>query len=110
MSIKQINFSKSNGLVPAVIQDSKSKKILMLGFMNKVAINKTIKTSYVYFWSRSRKKLWKKGERSGNYLKVKKILIDCDNDSIVIMAKILGTAVCHLGSNSCFIKTKYEFR
>lgn len=98
-----INFKKLKGLVPVIIQDYKTKEVLMLGFMNKKAYNKTVKTGLATFWSRTRKKLWTKGETSGNYLKVKKIKIDCDNDTLLIEAKPKGP-VCHTGSKTCFRK------
>jgi phosphoribosyl-ATP pyrophosphohydrolase/phosphoribosyl-AMP cyclohydrolase len=98
----KINFKKINGLVPVIIQD-KTRQVLMLGFMNKKAYNKTIKTNLVTFWSRSRKKIWIKGETSGNYLKVKNIKIDCDNDTLLIQVKPEGP-VWHTGSKTCFRK------
>jgi phosphoribosyl-ATP pyrophosphohydrolase/phosphoribosyl-AMP cyclohydrolase len=99
----KINFKKINGLVPVIIQDYKTRQVLMLGFMNKKAYNKTIKTNLVTFWSRSRKKIWIKGETLGNYLKVKNIKIDCDNDTLLIQVKPEGP-VCHTGSKTCFRK------
>ncbi len=89
-------------LIPAIIQDNKNKQILMLGYMNDIALKKTKETGFVYFWSRSRKKLWKKGEQSGNKLKVKQIYADCDNDALLIKAELIGKNVCHTGSKSCF--------
>lgn len=93
-----------NGLVPAIIQDYKSGEVLMLGFMDKEALQKTLKSGWVYFWSRSRKRLWMKGEQSGNRLKVKKILQDCDGDSILIKAELFGKGACHTGNKTCFYK------
>lgn len=93
-----------NILLPAIIQDYKTKEVLMLGYMDKRALSKTKKEGIVWFFSRSRKKLWKKGETSGNFLEVKKIFIDCDQDAFVIQVKCLGNAVCHTGKKSCFIK------
>jgi phosphoribosyl-ATP pyrophosphohydrolase/phosphoribosyl-AMP cyclohydrolase len=96
-----IDFSKGNGLVPVIIQDDCTLKVLMLGFMNEEALNKTLQERKVTFYSRSRKKLWTKGETSGNFLYVKEIETDCDNDSILIKATPAGP-VCHNGTVSCF--------
>lgn len=97
-----IDFTKSNGLAPAIIQDYKSGNIYMLGYMNEEALQKTLETGWVYFYSRSRQTLWMKGEKSGNKLKVKDIFSDCDNDSILIKVKLNGNNVCHTGNKSCF--------
>jgi phosphoribosyl-AMP cyclohydrolase len=97
-----IDFTKQNGLVPAIIQDDASKEVYMMGFMNNDALQKTLDTGFVHFWSRSRKKLWMKGESSGNTLQVKKIYKDCDKDALLIMVKLIGSAVCHTGNKSCF--------
>lgn len=97
-----IDFEKGKGLVPAIIQDAKNNAVLMLGYMNQEAFSKTCSTEFVHFWSRSRKRLWMKGEKSGNKLKVKKIFLDCDKDAILIKAELLGKAVCHTGKYSCF--------
>lgn len=96
----QLNFKK--GLIPAIIQDYKSNEVLMLGYINKKALQKTLETGWVYFWSRSKKRLWMKGEESGNRLKVKEILKDCDEDSLLIEVELIGTNVCHTGNKSCF--------
>ena len=98
-----IDFDKMGGLAPAIIQDHETSEVLMLGFMNKEAFEKTIKINKVTFWSRTRKTLWTKGETSGNFLIVKKIYADCDNDSILIKAEAMGP-VCHTGKKSCFFK------
>lgn len=92
---------KNNEILPAIIQDEKSKTILMLGYMNEEAYKLTLKGPNVWFYSRSRKRLWEKGEKSKNYLEVKKILIDCDYDSILILANPKGPA-CHTSNYSCF--------
>ena len=99
----QLDFNKMNGLIPAIIQDDKTNEILMLGFMNKEAWKKTIKTKSVTFWSRSKNRLWTKGETSGNFLIVKKVYIDCDNDTILIKAQPKGPT-CHTGNKTCFFK------
>lgn len=104
-SMSKINFAKMSGLVPAIVQDFKTKEVLMLGFMNQEAFNRTKETSFVHFWSRSRRKLWMKGEESGNKLAVKDIFIDCDNDTILVSAECLGKGVvCHTGEKTCFFQ------
>ena len=97
----KIDFTKGNGLVPVVIQDYNSLQVLMVGYMNEEALNKTREEKKVTFFSRSKNRLWTKGETSGNYLYVKEISADCDNDSILIKADPVGP-VCHTGSTSCF--------
>lgn len=97
-----INFKKDNGLVPAIIQDSKTKNVLMLGYMNEEAYEKTVSEKIVTFFSRSKKRLWTKGETSGNFLKVVDIQIDCDNDTLLIKAEPTGV-VCHTGAKTCFV-------
>jgi phosphoribosyl-ATP pyrophosphohydrolase/phosphoribosyl-AMP cyclohydrolase len=99
--MNQINFSKGNGLVPAVIQDNTTLQVLMVGFMNEEALEKTRKEGRVTFFSRSKYRLWTKGETSGNYLIVKNITADCDNDAILIRVDPAGP-VCHTGNTSCF--------
>ncbi|HKL38680.1 MAG TPA: bifunctional phosphoribosyl-AMP cyclohydrolase/phosphoribosyl-ATP diphosphatase HisIE, partial [Bacteroidales bacterium] len=96
-----INFNKLNGLVPVVVQDWKTLKVLMVGFMNREAYEKTVSEGYVTFYSRSRQELWTKGQTSGNYLKVKDMAEDCDQDSLLILAEPYGN-VCHTGRYSCF--------
>jgi len=96
------DFSKyETGLVPVVIQDAHTRVVLMLGFMNNEALNKTRETGKVCFYSRSRQRLWTKGEESGNYLQVENILADCDNDTLLINVKPAGP-VCHTGQDTCF--------
>ncbi len=97
-----IDFEKGNGLVPAVIQDYQSGDVLMLAFMNQEALQKTLESGWVYFWSRTRQKLWMKGEESGNKLKVKGIYKDCDDDSLLIKVELIGKNVCHTGNKICF--------
>ena len=96
-----IDFSKMDGLVPAIVQDDKTLKVLMLGFMNEEAYKKAVETKQVTFWSRSRKCLWTKGETSGNFLKVVSIDVDCDNDTLLIKANPTGP-VCHTGADTCW--------
>lgn len=98
----KINFEKNNGLVPAIIQDNKSGEVLMLGFMNQEALKKTVNSGWVYFWSRSRGKLWMKGEESGNKLKIKDVFVDCDLDAVLIKVEPIGKSVCHTGNKTCF--------
>ncbi|MBN1330117.1 MAG: bifunctional phosphoribosyl-AMP cyclohydrolase/phosphoribosyl-ATP diphosphatase HisIE [Candidatus Heimdallarchaeota archaeon] len=99
--VSKIDFTKENGLVPAIIQDSLTKQVLMLGFMNEEALGITLKTKKVCFWSRSKKKLWQKGETSGNIAIVKDLSIDCDSDTILFQVETTGP-ICHTGKNSCF--------
>ncbi len=99
--INKINFKKSNGLVPVIIQDSTTCKVLMLAYMNEAAFLKTMETKLVTFYSRSRKELWIKGETSGNFLKMQSIKLDCDQDTLLI--KVIPTGpVCHTGTDTCF--------
>ena len=98
--MEQIDFSKGNGLVPVVIQDNNALQVLMVGYMNEEALEKTIKDKKVTFFSRSKNRLWTKGETSGNYLFVEEILSDCDKDSLLIRVNPAGP-VCHTGSTSC---------
>lgn len=97
----EINFAKSNGLVPAIVQDAKTRKVLMLGYMNEEAYNKTIETGKVTFFSRSRQTLWTKGETSGNFLDLVSIKVDCDNDTLLVEANPYGP-VCHTGTDTCW--------
>ncbi|SFF02029.1 phosphoribosyl-ATP pyrophosphatase /phosphoribosyl-AMP cyclohydrolase [Thermoflexibacter ruber] len=96
-----LNFEKASGLMPAIIQDAATNKVLMLGYMNQEAFEKTQKEQIVTFYSRSKQRLWTKGETSGNFLKVKEILLDCDGDTLLIKVKPTGV-VCHTGSDTCF--------
>lgn len=101
--VKSINWAKVKGLIPAVTQDYKTNKVLMLGFMSKEALKKTLKEDKVTYWSRTRKKLWTKGETSGHFQTVKEIWLDCDNDTLLIKVKQTGN-VCHTGNKTCFYK------
>ncbi len=93
-----------NGLVPAIVQDRRTGKVLMLGYMNQEAYDQTLISGYVTFFSRSRGKLWTKGETSGHKLKVGEIRVDCDQDSLLIQAELTGPGCCHLGYRSCFFR------
>ncbi|MBU4481347.1 bifunctional phosphoribosyl-AMP cyclohydrolase/phosphoribosyl-ATP diphosphatase HisIE, partial [Patescibacteria group bacterium] len=107
INIKQLNFQKMGGIIPAIIQDVKTKDVLMLGFMNDEALKRTIKQKRVTFWSRSKKRLWEKGETSGNKLEVVSIKDDCDKDALLVFVKPQGP-VCHTGKYSCFGIKKRE--
>ncbi len=100
-----MDFTKLDGLIPAVVQDAETLEILMVGFMNEEALALTKKTGFVTFFSRTRNKLWMKGETSGNQLRVLETLVDCDDDTLVIKVKRLGDGnVCHTGERTCFYR------
>lgn len=100
-----MNYTKLDGLVPAVIQDAESGEVLMVGFMNDTALERTKESGFATFYSRSRKQLWMKGETSGNKLVVQQILVDCDEDTVLVKVKRLGDGnVCHTGTRTCFNK------
>ncbi len=96
-----VDFDKNKGLIPAIIQDAITKNVLMMGYMNRESLQKTLKTSLVSFYSRSRKTLWTKGETSGNYLHLVNIQSDCDNDTLLVQVQPDGP-VCHLGTDTCW--------
>jgi phosphoribosyl-AMP cyclohydrolase len=100
----EIDFQKTGGLVPAIIQDQRTGDVLMLGFMNPEAFAQTQGTGEVVFFSRSRNKLWKKGETSGHVLKVLEIRVDCDADALLVRVEPVGPGVCHEGYRSCFFR------
>lgn len=105
MQAVAIDFSKTDGLVPGVIQDAKTGELLMLGFLNAESYQQTLTSGYVTFWSRSRGKLWMKGESSGNRLRVVSAATDCDNDALLFRVHVEGDGlVCHEGTVSCFTK------
>ncbi len=93
-----------DGLIPAVIQDRRNGKVLMLGYMNDAAFLKTLESGFVTFFSRSRQKLWTKGETSGHRLKVREIRVDCDQDALLVQADLTGPGCCHMGYRSCFFR------
>ena len=99
-----LNFEKCGGLVPAIVQDAATGEVLMLAFMNKLSWQKTIETGKATYWSRTRQKLWVKGETSGNVQTVKEIRIDCDDDTVLLKVEQVGGAACHTGHQSCFYK------
>ncbi|WP_392551659.1 bifunctional phosphoribosyl-AMP cyclohydrolase/phosphoribosyl-ATP diphosphatase HisIE [Orbus wheelerorum] len=106
--IDQLDWQKVDNLMPAIIQHAISGEVLMLGYMNKEALTKTIESSKVTFYSRTKSRLWTKGETSGNFLNLVNISADCDNDSLLILVNPVG-ATCHTGSNSCFSPAQSDF-
>jgi len=96
-----INWEKVQGLIPAIIQDEETKEVLMLGFMNKEALRLSLETNFTHFFSRTKQRIWKKGESSGHTQEIKKILLDCDNDTLLVFVKQKGY-VCHTGHETCF--------
>ena len=103
-----LQFDKGGGLLPAIVQDHETKEVLMLAYINDLAWRKTLETGKAHYWSRSRKKLWLKGETSGHVQLIKKILVDCDEDTIVYQVEQLGGAACHTGHRSCFFRKVSE--
>lgn len=104
-----MDFSKLDGLIPAVVQDDDSNEVLMVGFMNQTALDETRRSGYATFFSRTRGRLWTKGETSGNRLAVRKILVDCDDDTVLLRVERLGDGkVCHTGERSCFFRELTE--
>src|SRR5580658_4540595 len=102
-ALPEIDFSKMDGLVPGVVQDDATGQVLMLGFLNPVSYDKTLETGFVTFWSRTRQKLWMKGETSGNRLRVVSAATDCDQDTVLFRVVVEGDGlVCHEGTVSCF--------
>ncbi len=101
----EIDFRKSAGLVPAIVQDERSGDVLMLGFMNAESLEETQRTGEVVFFSRSRNELWKKGESSGHVLRVCEIRVDCDADALLVRVEAVGPGVCHEGYRSCFFRS-----
>jgi phosphoribosyl-AMP cyclohydrolase len=99
-----IDFAKAGGLVPAIIQDHRTGAVLMLGFMNSVSLAETQRSGEVVFFSRSRNKLWKKGESSGHVLEVREVRVDCDGDALLVRVEAVGPGVCHEGYRSCFFR------
>ena len=101
-----MDFTKLDGLVPAVVQDEESGEVLMVGFMNEEALSRTRQTGFATFYSRSRRKLWMKGETSGNKLAVTEVFVDCDDDTVLLKVKRLGDGnVCHTGERTCFFRS-----
>lgn len=102
-----IDFARGGGLVPVVVQDHRSREVLMLGYANAEAVERTLATGRLHLWSRSRGELWLKGERSGNYLLVRRLTLDCDRDALLaeVEAATGATAICHTGAETCFFTT-----
>ena len=101
----EIDFNKMDGLVPGMVQDARTGEILMLGFLNETSYRKSLETGFVTFWSRTRQKLWMKGETSGNRLRILSAATDCDNDALLFQVEVEGDGlVCHEGAVSCFTK------
>jgi phosphoribosyl-AMP cyclohydrolase len=98
------DFAKGDGLVPTIVQDAETKEVLMMAYMNSESWRATLQTGKATYWSRSRQKLWLKGEESGHFQLIKDIFIDCDNDTILLQVKQLGEAACHTGYKSCFYR------
>jgi phosphoribosyl-AMP cyclohydrolase len=105
VKVVNIDFAKASGLVPAIIQDYRTGDVLMLGFMNSDSLAETQRSGEVVFFSRSRNKLWKKGESSGHVLKVREVRVDCDADALLVRVEAVGPGVCHEGYRSCFFRT-----
>jgi len=101
--LAKLDFKKGNGLIPVIVQDAKSKAVLMLAYANEEALTKTLSTGYAHYWSRSRKQLWMKGETSGNTQKIQKVMTDCDYDTLLYVVNQKGPA-CHTGEYTCFHK------
>ena len=105
-----VQFDKRDGLVPGIVQDYSSGEIMMLGYVNREALDETVRSGYATFWSTSRNELWKKGETSGDYLEVKEILVDCDQDALVMKVEVMGNGFCHTKNaegetrSSCFYR------
>ena len=103
-----LDFDKQNGLITTVVQDARTHRVLMVGYMNREALDKTIATGHVTFFSRSRQRLWTKGESSGHFLELRSIAADCDGDALLVQAEMAEAGVCHNGYESCFYRTLSE--
>ena len=99
-----LDFSKTGGMIPAIAQDAKTGEVLMLAYMNEEAFNETLKTGKAVYFSRSRNKLWRKGEESGHFQIVRELFIDCDADTVLVKVEQIGGAACHEGFSSCFFR------
>ncbi|MFQ5682540.1 MAG: phosphoribosyl-AMP cyclohydrolase [Candidatus Binatia bacterium] len=106
--MQKIDFAKGNGLVPVIVQDYRTREVLMVAYMNKEAWKKTQKTGMAHYYSRSRRGLWLKGEESGHFQEVKDTFIDCDNDTLLLQVKQHGGGACHVGYCSCFFRKKVK--
>lgn len=101
LNVQDLDFDKGNGLIPVVVQDFKTKSVLMLAYVDEEALKKTLASGYAHYWSRSRGKLWMKGESSGNTQRIKEIIVDCDYDALLFLVEQKGN-VCHTGKETCF--------
>ena len=101
LETRELDFKKGNGLIPVVAQDFKSKKVLMMAYVNEEALRRTLESGYAHYWSRSRGRLWMKGETSGNVQRVVEIIADCDHDALLFLVEQKGN-VCHTGKETCF--------
>ena len=102
--MNMLDFSKTGGMIPAIAQDAKTGEVLMLAYMNEEAFNETLKTGKAVYFSRSRNKLWRKGEESGHFQIVRELFIDCDADTVLVKVEQIGGAACHEGFSSCFFR------
>ena len=104
IDLERVDFDKGAGLVPVVVQDASTRAVLMLGYANREAVERTLRTGHLHFWSRSRDQLWLKGERSGNVLQVRRLALDCDGDALLAEVEPATgeTPVCHTGADTCF--------
>ncbi|MFO7784612.1 MAG: phosphoribosyl-AMP cyclohydrolase [Desulfatiglandales bacterium] len=100
----ELDFGKGNGLLPAIVQDHESGRVLMLAYINEQSWQKTLQTGEAHYWSRSRSELWHKGGTSGNVQKVREIFVDCDSDTVLFQVEQVGGAACHTGHESCFFR------
>jgi phosphoribosyl-AMP cyclohydrolase len=107
-AVIQLDFDRAGGLVPAIAQDYASGEVLMLAYMSREAWELTLQTGVAHYWSRSRSKLWKKGESSGNVQQVKEIRVDCDSDAVLLKVRQVGEAACHTGYRSCFYRRVHD--
>lgn len=98
---QELDFRKGGGLIPVVVQEFNTRRVLMMAYTNEEALKKTLESGYAYYWSRSRSRLWKKGETSGNVQKIMEIMVDCDYDALLFLVEQKGN-VCHTGKNTCF--------
>ncbi|MBL7211478.1 MAG: phosphoribosyl-AMP cyclohydrolase [Desulfobacteraceae bacterium] len=104
----ELDFSKGSGFIPAIVQDFRSGKVLMLAYINQVSWDKTLETGEAYYWSRSRQELWHKGKTSGHVQKIKEIYADCDNDTVLFKVEQVGGAACHTGHETCFYRQVFR--
>jgi len=106
--VGRVDFEKGNGLIPVVVQDFETNEVLMLAYMNRKALIKTLRTGFAHYWSRSRNKMWFKGSTSSNFQEVKEVILDCDSDAVLLKVRQYGPA-CHTGERSCFHNIVHKF-